>query len=225
MGLSALLRERTAPQWERIFSHPFVLGIGEGDVPLDRFKFYVKQDYVFLIEYCRVVALAAAKAPDLETMTAFADLLHTTVHTEMALHRSYCQSFGIKPQELEATVAAPTTAAYTSYLLSVAYAGSTGEVLGALLPCLWGYCAIGERLAARGLPSERLFAQWIQTYASEEYAAFAERMLSLFDRLAEGAGSRERARMEQHFRRTTQYEYLFWEMAHKGEAWPLAEGP
>jgi thiaminase (transcriptional activator TenA) len=69
--------------------HPFVRGIGDGTLSLERFKFWVQQDYVFLIECARLLALAAARSPDLETMTRFATLLKETVETEMNLHRAY----------------------------------------------------------------------------------------------------------------------------------------
>jgi len=37
-------------------------GIGEGTLGLERFKFWLRQDYVFLIDYARLLALAAARS-------------------------------------------------------------------------------------------------------------------------------------------------------------------
>ena len=34
--------------------HPFVLGMKDGSLEFNKFKFYLIQDYKFLIEYCRV---------------------------------------------------------------------------------------------------------------------------------------------------------------------------
>jgi thiaminase len=51
-----------------------VRGIGDGSLPVERFARYVRQDYLFLIEYARLLALGAARAPDLTTMRSFADL-------------------------------------------------------------------------------------------------------------------------------------------------------
>ena len=47
---------------------PLVRGIAEGTLGLERFTFWLRQDYVFLIEYARLLALAAARSPHLETM-------------------------------------------------------------------------------------------------------------------------------------------------------------
>ena len=103
MGFIADIEERTRPMRDAILAHPFVTGVGNGTLDVERFKRYVTQDYVYLIEYSRVLALASAKAPALEDMSWFAGLLDETLNQEMAIHRSYCQEFGITTQELEAT--------------------------------------------------------------------------------------------------------------------------
>ena len=132
MGFVEEIERRSLPIREAILSHPFVVGVGRGDLPVDRFKHYVCQDYVYLIDYSRVLATGAARAPQLEVMSWFAGLLDETLNTEMALHRSYCAEFGITIGELEATKAAPTTVGYTSYLLKTATQGSFGELTAAL---------------------------------------------------------------------------------------------
>ena len=67
-SFSESLRREAEPLWTAIHAHPFVRGIGEGTLPPERFRFYMHQDYFFLIEYSRVIALAAAKAPRLAEM-------------------------------------------------------------------------------------------------------------------------------------------------------------
>ena len=133
-----------------ILNHPFVTGIGDGTLDVEKFKFYVRQDYLYLVDYSRVLAMASARAPDLNTMAQFARLLHETLNTEIELHRSYCAQFGITARELEETRATPTTLAYTSFLLNVAYQGSYPELAASFLPCQWGYWEVADHLARRG---------------------------------------------------------------------------
>lgn len=59
------------PVWESYLEHPFVKGIGEGTLDKEKFIHYMKQDYVYLIEYARVFAIGSTKANDLKTMTIF----------------------------------------------------------------------------------------------------------------------------------------------------------
>ena len=108
---------------DRELKHPFVRGLGDGTLPIDRFRFYLAQDYVFLTEYCRVFALAAAKAPDLQTIGVFPRLLDETLNTEMQLHRDYCQRLGITKADLEATAPAPITHAYSNWVTNSIFSG------------------------------------------------------------------------------------------------------
>src|SRR5271157_318093 len=164
------LRQKAAGIWEAQHQHPFVRSIGDGTLSLEKFKFWLQQDYMFLIEYARLLAVAAARSPDLETMTRFATLLKETVETEMNLHRTYAAEFGISREELERELPAPTTQGYTDFLLRVAATGDFAELASALLPCMWAFSEIGQRLAAQPAPSDKRFAKWIAMYSSREFA-------------------------------------------------------
>lgn len=221
-AMSEVLRREAEPLWRAIHEHPFVRGIGDGTLPQERFRFYMRQDYAYLIAYSRVIALAVAKAPRLEEMGRFADLLNATLNTEMALHRGFAAKFGIPREELEATRPAPACRAYTDFLLEAAWSGTFGEIAAAMLPCQWDYALIGEELAARGAPAGApLYGEWIAMYASEEFTRLAAWLRALLDRAAEEAGPAERERMRERFLLGTRYEYLFWDMSWKMEAWPL----
>ena len=94
--MSEALRAEAVPLWETIHEHPFVRGLGEGTpAALRNFASTCAQDYIFLKEYSRVIALAVVKAPELADMGRFADLLNATLNTEMELHRSFAEKFGI----------------------------------------------------------------------------------------------------------------------------------
>ena len=223
---SARLRRLADPIWAAQHAHPFVRGIGDGTLDLARFRHWVRQDYLFLIDYARLFALGAARAPDLATMTRFADLLHATLATEMELHRGYAARFGISRDELECESAAPTTRAYTDFLLRVAALGDYLELVAALLPCLWGFAEVGQRLAAPASgypprPSDSPYAEWIDTYASAEFAELATWCRELFDRLAADASPSALAAAESAFLTSSRYELAFWQMAWDRETWPV----
>ncbi len=221
MTFTGDIRARAERLHQAIFNHPFVTGIGDGTLDVERFKHFIRQDYLYLIEYSRVLALAAARAPSIESMGRFAQLLTETLNTEMALHRGYCARFGITQAELEATKAAPTTQAYTDFFVKTAYHGSFAELACALLPCMWDYCEIGLMLAQRGKPVHQpLYAEWIDMYSSAEFQALADWLRGLVDQLAEGASAEERTCMEAAYVTSTRYEYAFWEMAWRLEEWP-----
>jgi thiaminase (transcriptional activator TenA) len=219
MTLTERLHQVAMPIWQQTLTHPFVTGLGAGTLPLENFRFYMCQDYVFLIEYSRLLALATAKAPDLDTMGRFANLLDATLNREMGLHREFAAQCGISAAALAATQAAPTTRAYTDHLVRVAALGNLAEAVAALLPCQWGYCEIGQTLAHRGKPATvPFYGQWIEMYASPEFAALAAWLRELLNALA---GTADEKRLTEIFCASTRYEYLFWEMAYRLESWPV----
>jgi thiaminase (transcriptional activator TenA) len=214
--LSARLRESAADIWEAQHRHPFVTGIGDGSLPVERFQVWLRQDWLFLIEYARLLALGAARAPDLPTMTRFAGLTRAILEDEMSLHRAYASSFGISDSALDAEQMLPTTQGYTDFLVRTAAQGDFAELVAALLPCMWGYSELGLRLAERSRPAEHRYAAWIEMYASDEFAELAAWCRELTDRM-EGANL---GRMERAFGTSSRYELAFWEMAWVGEDWP-----
>jgi len=213
------LRQRAAGIWDAQFQHPFVRGIGDGTLQLDKFKFWLRQDYVFLTEYARLLALAAARSPDLTTMIRFATLLKETVETEMNLHRNYAAEFHISPEDLERESPAPTTRAYTDFLLRVATMGDFEELAAALLPCMWAFSEIGQHLTVQSRPSDERYAKWIAMYSSPEFAELALWCRNLVDNLAAGLPERDLLRLEGAFLTSSRYELRFWEMAWNMEQW------
>ena len=182
----------------------------------------MKQDYLYLIDFSRVIALAVAKADTLEDMGWFARLLHETLNTEMSLHVSFCEDFGISEDELLATRLSPTTLAYTDHMLSNAHSGTIAEVAATLLPCSWGYAEIGQVLEARGKPMDQpLYCRWIEMYSSPEFGELAEWLRSFTDRTALGLSDPQRERLVEIFVTNSKYEYLFWDAAYRMEEWPV----
>jgi len=218
MGFIAEIENQTLSIRQAILEHPFITGIGDGSLPVDRFKYYVIQDYAYLIDYSRALAIASARAIDLQDMSWFARLLDETLNREMELHRSYCQNFGISLQELESVEPAATTMSYTNFLLKTAYQGSFGELVASLLPCQWGYWEIGDHLLKRGLPtSAPLYVEWINMYSSEEFTELAHQIREMADRIGGGAGLTEQAAMRQAYTNSVQLEHRFWDMAYGSE--------
>lgn len=222
MGFSDELRSKGAHIWDREKQHPFVLGIGDGTLPLEKFRYYMRQDYVFLVDFCRAISLAVAKAERVEDMGWFARLLHETLNTEMSLHISFCKDFGITEDDLKRTRPSPTTWAYTRHLVEAGYSGNAGDIVAAILPCSWGYCEIGQMLRDRGMPAHQpLYARWIEMYSSPEFVALADWLRAFLDRVADDSSPGQRQRMEQAFLLSSQYEYLFWDAAYRMEEWPV----
>ncbi len=212
------------PVWHSYLEPPFVKGIGKGTLDQEKFVHYMKQDYVYLIEYSRVFAIGSTKANDLETMTIFANLLHGTMNFEMDLHRKYAAQFGISNEELEATEPSMTMTAYTSYMISQAQLGGVENAVAAVLACAWSYNWIGKQLAEwPGALEHEFYGNWVQMYSSEGFTKIADDCIDLINTIAKDKPERELKKLEDIFIRTSYFEYMFWDMAENISMWPLKE--
>jgi thiaminase/transcriptional activator TenA len=201
------LRAAAEPIWAAQHDHPFVRGIGDATLDPDAFRVYIRQDYLFLIEYGRVLAFASARAPRLELQSRFAELAEATLGREMDLHRAYARKWGITEAELEAERPTPQTRAYTDFLLRTAAIGDFAELVAAVLPCMWGYAELARSLPP---PDHELYGQWVEMYAGEEFQSLAQWCRHVCDEAAE-TGNRER--MLAAFLESSRHELAFWDTA------------
>ncbi|GGA15082.1 aminopyrimidine aminohydrolase [Paenibacillus marchantiophytorum] len=222
MSFTQHLIDKYQDAWRQTQLHPFVQELGQGTLDREKFRFYMIQDYLYLIDYAKLFALGAVKATDLKTMGEFGALLHSILHEEMGLHRSYAAQFGITEEELEKAEPSPITLAYSHYMLHAAQNGSLAELTAALLPCMWSYWEIGVMLKEiPGAADHPDYGEWVRMYSSEEFGELAQWCIRLMDRLAEGKSGDDLARLETIFLNTTRYETMFWEMAYQGQMWPV----
>lgn len=214
------MRTKSNHIWESIFQHPFVRGIGDGTLARDRFEFYLRQDYVYLIDFSRVFALASAKSQALEEMSYFATLLSTTLHMEMELHRKTCAAFKISAAELEKTERSMVTTAYTNFLIRTCYEGNLADILAVLLPCAAGYIEIGQRLKSQGLPENRYYQDWINTYSSQEFADLTQWLVQKMNFYAINSSVADKKRWFSLYQNSARFEYQFFDMSWNKELWP-----
>jgi thiaminase (transcriptional activator TenA) len=203
-----------------IVEHPFIAGLTDGSLDRAAFRFYVIQDAHYLREFARALSVAAARAPEERDIAMFNEHAAGAIAVERELHASFFSEFGLSENEVASTPMAPTNLAYTSYLLAAAYGGSFPQALGALLPCYWIYWAVGKQLRERGSP-DPLYRRWIETYGGEEYAAIVKAVLALTDRVGENLSTSERNSVLGHFQTTARYEWMFWDMGHRQQQWPI----
>jgi thiaminase/transcriptional activator TenA len=212
---SASLRA-DAPSWKASLAHPFVAGLGDGTLPEAAFRFYIRQDYLFLIDYGRLLSLGAARAPRLAWMRAFAGLSQSVLETEMSLHREFAARWGVS--DLEDAAVAPATAAYCDFLLRTASLGDFAELAAAVLPCMWSYAEIGPRLASSA--SSDRYREWIDMYASAEFGELAAWARAVVDEV-----DGDDARMAAAFEASCAHEVAFWEAAFTAGAAAPAHRP
>ena len=208
-----------------IIAHPFVRGLTDGSLPMERFKDYIVQDALYLSRFSRAVALVGAKAPDDESSVTLLENAVGALKVERAsLHEFLMREWGIGSEVVASAELSPVNLAYTSYLLAVAATGSFEEGLAAILPCFWVYYEVGKELVRTG-SSVPVYQRWIDTYSSPEYERAVMGVVELADEHLKGLEDPWLKSVLRHFRTSTVYEYLFWDEAYRGWRWPFTLRP
>ena len=158
-SFSESLRQEALPIWESIFAHPFLEEIEAAELPLEKFRYYVEQDYHYLAGFGQVVATALSKAPDTRTLRRLTRRITTPV--ERPLHGRMFELLETSEDAVETVPLSPTNMAYINHMQTAASMGGVGEAAAALLPCPWTYHEIGERIA---VPEHPIYSYWAQPY-------------------------------------------------------------
>ncbi|BBX37227.1 TenA family transcriptional regulator [Mycolicibacterium mageritense DSM 44476 = CIP 104973] len=217
---SARLWHDVESTFAAILAHPFVTGLTDGTLDDQVFAHYVAQDVHYLRDYARALAIVGAKAPTLADTAMFSRHAAEVFDVELQLHDELLPQLGLDPATLDAAPVAPTTRAYTSYLIATAYSGSFADGLAAVLPCYWIYAKVGAQLLEHGSPDRR-YQSWIDSYGGEEFATTVAEVLAVTDRTGPTLTAADEAVARAHFTVTARYEWMFFDAAYRREQWPV----
>jgi len=215
-GISDRLIRESGDIWDAFHTHPFVTGMADGSLPQEKFRHYMIQDYLYLIDYAKVFALGVAKSgpADMASMEAFAGYVHQILHGEMEIHRAYMKWLGIS--EDEAAQAAPSlaTISYTAYMLRIAYEEGPAEIAASILSCAVSYEVIAAKMlqAHPACARHPFYGEWVQGYADPCYHEANEALKALTDRLAAGYSEEQIRHLSDIFRLCSRFELMFWDM-------------
>ena len=218
-NLTDKLWEANRDIYQEILRHPFLKGLSDGTLGRDAFAFYMIQDAHYLREFARALSVTASKAPREDWATLLSTHAAETFKEERQLHESVFGQYGISAEQVARTEPSPQAFAYTSFLVATAYSRPFAESLSALLPCYWIYWEVGKELKKQG-SKDPIYQRWINAYASEEYGNSVKAVLEIVNEVGRTAGAEELKKMNQYFRRSARYEWMFWDSAYHRRSWP-----
>jgi thiaminase/transcriptional activator TenA len=190
-----------------------VAEIGAGTLPHETFRFYFEQNILYLGEYARAIAFAAAGTAERGAVSVLARFLVQIADVEIPANEAFLARLGGSPRSVAAML--PTTYAYTRHLLDATSRGGLAVALAALLPCQWSYGEIGRHLA-RSLPADPVYRDWIALFSGDGYDELVVASTRLLD---ESCTTGDQAATSDAFDRSVRYEIAFWQMAYtRGES-------
>ena len=222
-GFSGGLRAGCERIWAALHGHPFLGELARGTLPLEKFRFFIEQDLLFLPEFARCMALGAAKSRREEELEFFNRQLDGIVRLEIASNRRLLEQVtGLGAADRGGSAAmAPANVAYTSFLLATAASGGPLEITAAILPCSWSYIEIAAGLKGE-IAEHPVYSDWVAFYLQQEEADLVMNMRETFDEMTrDGAiGDEQRQELAEIFMMSSRLEGMFWEMAYTLDQWP-----
>ena len=152
MNVSQRLFEKVKDIWEECNHHPFIQELAKGTLPIEKFRFYMIQDHLYLMQYAKLFALGLVKSKKEEDIRSFASLISSTIDTENAVHRDYLKRLGITREMIDSAKMGLLNESYTNYMLSIGFKDGLAEIAAAVLSCSWSYKFIGEAAPWQGRP-------------------------------------------------------------------------
>ena len=211
---SNCLWQTASPIWGSISKHPLLLELQQGTLPVEKFRFYIIQDYLYLGAFGRAAASALAMAPDDETARKL--LLRVSTPVERPLHTNLFDRLGVTQDEISRSAPAPTNLAYMNHIEVSMDLGGLATGVAALLPCPRIYHEVGKILQ---VPTHPIYRAWQSTYADGILEASTSAWSEMVDQLAETSGPDTRAAMTRAYLTSARYEFMFWSMAYSLEEW------
>jgi thiaminase/transcriptional activator TenA len=219
-----------APVWQRILEHPYLKELKDSTLPVETFRFYVQQDWLYLQEFTRAAAVIAGRCPDAEGLKFMLGWVEPLVGMEYHFHRAHAAELGLDFDHIDWQMNEANWA-YSRHMLAAAHGGTAAEGLAAMLPCPHVYAHVGEVLRDGQPPSNPMYADWIAFYAPGRVSELGERtydrdariigLTALFDRLAADLDAEAIARCERNYLISSRYEWWFWDTAYRRQTWPV----
>jgi len=197
-----------------------------GTMTQERFKWQIRQNYQYLMEYAKCWAIGFAKSQGFDEMEQWYKIVKSTFEGTVAFNRSYwAETLNISIEELENTIMAEKKRSYTSHEIARAYEGDLAGCMMGLFPCNVLYMHMGfDLLPQCKLDKEDPCYKWIEYYTTPEYVAKCNNEIEMINRLCENKTGKELRRLLEIFAVGCNYEVLQWrDMYSRMETWPVDE--
>ena len=220
MKFSEQLKKNTGPILQAQFQHPFVKGLGGGSLPLEKFRYYLIQDSLYIVEYARAMAWVAPLLPGVKNIMDMLEAAKQSFQIEFMLKEQYFEKFGISMEDALKTEPAPVCKAYVDHLFRYTRTGTLSEGMAAILPCGWIYVEIGQKFTqGKEIPDSHPYKPWLETYAVPEFQEMVNWWFDLLDTAVKDQPISELQRIQDIFIKSCRYEWMFWEMGWNQAGW------
>jgi len=204
------LKSNCNKEWSEYTGHKFLSDLVSNKLPDKNFKKYLVQDYIFLQQFLKILALSVYKSNSFEEINRSVNFIKGIDH-EIKLHISYCKKWQISLRSLSNIKVERANSAYTDHVLSVGKNGNNLDIFSSLSPCIIGYGEIGFKLSKIKNWKKSKYSSWIKMYSSKEYQQVAKDNIDYLDILFKNNKKKNLTKLKKNFKKSTILEKNFWE--------------
>ena len=218
-SFSRSLLAQAQPYIAAQMNKPFLQGLIHGTLPVDRFEYWLKVDYPYLLNFIKVMAVGMAKADTLQDMSVFLEHIRS-IEKEMRDHEAHAARIGLAKEALLSYQPGPLKYSYMRHQLSTAHQGTVGETQAAVLACQWGYGECCRTLLQQyGINADNPYQKFFAFHASEEHLPGLQISLDLLDRHAATSTEPQRQKMTTAFMISVRHETMLWDEYYNKVVW------
>ena len=204
------LKSSCNKEWSEYTGHMFLSNLVSNKLPDKNFKRYLVQDYIFLQQFLKILALSVYKSNSFDEINRSVNFIKGIDH-EIKLHISYCKKWKIPLRSLSNIKVESANSAYTEHVLSVGKNGNNLDIFSSLSPCIIGYGEIGFKLSKIKNWKKSKYSSWIKMYSSKEYQQVAKDNIDYLDILFKSSKNKNLSKLKINFKKSTILEKNFWE--------------
>ena len=204
------LKSSCNKEWSEYTDHKFLSDLVNNKLPYKNFRKYLIQDYVFLQQFLKILALSIYKSNSFEEINKSVNFIKGIDH-EIKLHTSYCKKWKISLNTLSNIKVERANSAYTDHILRVGKNGNNLDIFTGLAPCIIGYGEIGFKLSKIKNWKKSKYSSWIKMYSSKEYQQIAKDNINYLNILFKNNKDKNLSKLKKNFKKSTILEKNFWE--------------
>jgi len=197
-------------EWFEYTDHKFLSDLVKNKLPDKNFKKYLVQDYIFLQQFLKILALSVYKSNSFKEISRSVNFIKGIDH-EIKLHINYCKKWKIHLNSLSNIKIEKANSAYTDHVLNVGKNGNNLDIFSCLSPCIIGYGEIGFKLSKIKNWKKSKYSSWIKMYSSKEYQKIAKDNINYLDILFKNNKNKNLSKLKKNFKKSTILERNFWE--------------
>lgn len=213
MKFSDILYAGAKDLWEEAAEKPFVIAMADGTLDPARFRFYMLQDYLYLLDYIKILKSIRTYTQDPSLQVFLDRIIGQTEQETYRVHVPNMKEAGVSEEEIRTAVRADVITAYVTYMRRQLTESGLMAGLTALLQCSWVYAYIGEKVSDRYGDQLRHspYRSWFDAYTCPEYIEANQLWIDVLDREAAGISPEESDRLCRIFRQCAVFEGQFWD--------------